>query len=363
MNKGTKITLFIVIALIIAGMASYQTIKNKLKKEETPKDIVRPGLFGGKGAPLNVNAKVIKPETLLDVIKASKARVIPDEEVELSFESSGKVTDIFFKEGTDVKKGDLLAKINDKPLQAELQKLETQVPLAEDRVFRQKSLLEKDAVSKEAYEQVSTELEKLKADIALVKSRIAQTELRAPFDGVIGLRNVSEGAYVSPTTIVSILTKVIPLKVDFSVNEKQSDIVSPGTRITFRLPPDLTEYGATIYAVESRVDENTFALKVRAIYPNGNGKMRPGRSADITIRANEIKNAIVIPNESVIAEMGNDIAYVYSGGKAKKVELEKGIRTESDMQILKGLNPGDTLIISGVMQLRDGLPVTIDNIK
>jgi membrane fusion protein (multidrug efflux system) len=290
------------------------------------------------------------------------ANIYPDEEVDLSFETSGKITDIFFKEGTTIKKGELLAKVNDKPLLAELQKLEAQVPLAEGRVFRQKSLLEKDAVSQEAYEQVTTELDKLHADIDLVKARIAQTELRAPFDGLIGLRAVSEGAYVSQSTIIARLTKVFPLKFEFSLSESHLNDITQGTNIIFKTS-DNTPYTATVYAIESHVDVNTHTLKARALYPNTNGKLKPGVMASIDILSNEIKNALVIPSESIIKEMGRDIAYTYSNGKAKQVELKMGLRTEANVQILDGLTQGDTLIISGVMQLRDGLPVTIDNIQ
>ncbi|GHT07783.1 MexH family multidrug efflux RND transporter periplasmic adaptor subunit [Bacteroidia bacterium] len=362
MNKSTKIVLFSIIILFIAGIILYPTVKKSFNKENALSGApASSGPGGGRGAPLNINAKIIKPETLTDNI-IGFANIYPDEEVNLTFETSGKITDIFFKEGTAVKKGELLAKVNDKPLLAELQKLEAQVPLAEGRVFRQKSLLEKDAVSQEAYEQVTTELDKLHADIDLVKARIAQTELRAPFDGVIGLRTVSEGAYASPSTIIARLTKVIPLKIEFSMPERHLNAITPGTNVIFKTSDD-TPYTATIYAIESHVDVNTHTLKAKALYPNTNGKLKPGVMVSLDILSNEIKNALVVPNESVVAEMGRDIAYIYSGGKARQVELKKGIRTESNVQILDGLNPGDTLIISGVMQLRNGLPVTIDNIQ
>ena len=366
MKSSTKIILFSAIALLIAGMALYPTIKKKLKKEDTPQGAMGPGGpaggGGGRGMPLNVNAKIIQPETLMDLLMITGV-TIPDEEVDLSFESSGKITNIFFQEGSSVKKGQLLAKINDRPLQAELQKLQAQVPLAEDRVFRQKSLLEKDAVSKEAYEQVTTELEKLHADIELIKARIAQTELLAPFDGIIGLRNVSEGAYTSPSTIITILTKIIPLKIEFSVNEHQADFIFPGKEISFQTEGDLSVYKATVYAKESRVDPELFTLKSRALYPNTNGRLRPGRSAGIEIHSSPIDNALTAPSESIIKEMGRDIAYIYSEGRAKQVVLDIGMRTSSHVQIINGLTIGDTLIVSGVMQLRNGMPVAIDNIK
>ncbi|MDR0542254.1 MAG: efflux RND transporter periplasmic adaptor subunit [Dysgonamonadaceae bacterium] len=366
MNKTTRILLFAIIVLFIAGMALYPVLSRRLKKEEPSKEITnapapRPG-GGGRGAPLNVAVKIIEPENLVDAIPDITANLIPDEEVDLTFETSGKITNIYFREGSLVKKGDLLAQVNDKPLQAELSKLEAQIPLAEDRVFRQKALLEKDAVSKEAYEQVTTELEKLHADIDLAKARIAQTELRAPFEGVIGLRQVSEGSYASPTTVVASLTKIIPLKIEFSVNERYANLVRQGTHLSFRVPPDLNAYTAQVYAVESRVDLKTRSLKARAIYPNVNGRLIAGRTASIVIKANEIVNALTIPNEAIIAEMGRDIAYLYSEGKAKQIEVVKGIRTESHVQALQGLHAGDTLIVTGVMQLRDGLAVKIDNV-
>ncbi|GHT40071.1 MexH family multidrug efflux RND transporter periplasmic adaptor subunit [Bacteroidia bacterium] len=365
MNKIVKISSLSVIALLILGIVLYPSFKKDSGKagmsdvEARRATPLQTGGGGGKGAPLNVNVKVIMPGALVDYIQVTGS-LMPDEEVDLSFETSGKITSIFFQEGTSVTKGQLLAKVNDKPLLAELQKLEAQIPLSEDQVFRQKSLLAKDAVSKEAYEQVNTELAKLHADIDLVKSRIEQTELRAPFSGKIGLRTVSEGAYVSPSTVIATLTNITPLKIEFSVNESYANAIRPGINIEFQTPPDLTDYKAVIYAVESRIDLNTRTLKARARYANANGRLKPGKTAAIKIKSQELKNALLVPSEAVIAEMGRSIAYLYSGGKAQQVELIKGIRSESEIQILEGLNPGDTLIVSGIMQLRDGLPVMLN---
>ena len=364
MKKTTRITLFTIIALLIAVMALYPVLSKRWKDEKEPKETAsipspRPA---GRGMPLNVAVKIIEPGNLIDVLPPTTGTLLPDEEVDLTFETSGKITNIYFQEGSAVKKGDLLAQVNDRPLQAELSKLEAQIPLAQDRVSRQKTLLEKDAVSQEAYEQVTTELEKLHADIDLAKARIAQTELRAPFDGVIGLRQVSEGTYASPTTVVASLTKIIPLKLEFSVNEKDANSIRQGTHISFIMEKGLNRYSAQIYAMESRVDLRTRTLKVRALYPNANGQLMPGRSASIEIKSNEIVNALTLPNEAIVAEMGRDIAYLYSNGKAKRIEVIKGLRTESAVQAIQGLHAGDTLIVTGVMQLRDGLDVNIDNI-
>lgn len=361
MTKRTKIILLAVIAVLIAGMALYPTLKRSFTgtNSHTEAPTGKSGNKGQKRPPLNINVKILGYETLQDIFR-TKGVLIPDEEVALSFETSGKITKIYFKEGSSVRKGELLAKVNDSPLQAELKKLEAQLPLANDRVFRQKSLLAKDAVSQEAFESVSTELDKLKADIELVKARIDQSELRAPFDGVIGLRQVSEGAYASPSLVISTLTKLSPLKIEFSVNERQANDIKAGTKIAFNVENDLNTYYASVYAIESKLDEKTLSLKARALYANQGAKLKPGRSANIEIQLSEINNAIVIPAIASIAEMGRDIVYVYKSGIAHQVEIKKGMRTASSLQVIDGLQTGDTLIVSGVMQLRDGMEVVIN---
>lgn len=364
MNKQIKWGVIVLIAVLIVGMIFYPNLKKSLSSKETTAGAPFPGK-GSKDKILNINAIVLKYQTLSDKI-VSTGNIIPDEEVDLSFESSGKVTDIYFKEGTHVKKGELLAKINDKPLQAQLKKLEAEIPLAEDRVYRQKTLLAKDAVSQEAFEQVSTENEKLKADIELVKANISQTELRAPFDGIIGLRNVSEGAFTSPTTVITKLTRIAPLKIDFSIPESYSSDVKNGTKILFRLQGEdgtVRDYQAVVYAVESKVDMNTRTLKVRARYPNLGEKIVPGRYTSVEITKREIENALAVPSEAVIPEMGKNMVYLYKSGVAQPVEITPGIRTASHLQALSGVQEGDTIITSGVMQLRLGTKVSIDRLN
>ena len=310
---------------------------------------------------LNVNGFIIRTKHLTDGI-SGVANLLPDEEVDLSFETSGKIVAINFQEGTPVRKGDLLAKVNDKPLQAQLARYEAQLKLAEDRVYRQNALLEKDAVSQEAFEQAQTELATLIAEINIVKSNIELTELRAPFDGIIGLRNVSEGAYASPSVVVATLTKITPLKIDFFVPERYASQIRPGTRLSFTIEGRQERFEAEVYATETQVDVTTRTLAVRARYPNARGRLMPGRFATVQIRMHEIPDAIAVPTEAIVPEMGIDKVFLYRNGKAHAVEVTTGLRTESSIQIINGLSVGDTLITSGTLQLREGLPVTLDNI-
>lgn len=365
MTKGVKWSVIIIIVLVIIGMIVYPKIKSKMTASKQASDIPPPSLPASRTQILGINAEIIKPQSLTDKI-VGVGSTIPDEEVDLSFESSGKIIAFYFEEGSHVKEGDLLAKINDKPLQAQLKKLEAEVPLATDRVYRQRTLLEKDAVSQEAFEQVTTEYEKLMADIELVKANIAQTELRAPFGGIIGLRSVSEGAYVNPTTSIVRLTRISPLKIEFSINEAHSSDIKEGTPIRFTIEDSQGNkyaYPARVYAVESKVDEATRTLKVRALYPNTDEAIVAGRYISVEITKREIKDALTVPSEAIIPEMGKSIVYLYKGGVAQPAEINTGLRTESRVQVLGGIQESDTVITTGVMQLRTGMKVSINNLN
>lgn len=357
-NRKTKWITTSIVILAAIGAGAYYHSSRQNKTADASSDAPIPNT---KREALNVNGKIVKTGVLTDEINATGS-LRPDEEVDLTFETSGKITEINFEEGAFVTKGQLLAKVNDKPLQAQLAKFEVQQKLAEDRVYRQNALLAKDAVSQEAFEQASTELATLKAEMDLVKANIALTELRAPFDGIIGLRNVSEGAYASPSIVVAKLTKVSPIKLDFYIPERYAKDIKKGTRLTFNVDQNLESYNATVYAVESKIEDATRSLTVRAIYPNPGSKLVPGQSAYVKLKKQEIRNAIVIPTQAVIQEMGIPKVYLYKSGKAQPVAIETGIRTDADIQVLKGLSVGDTIITSGTLQLRTDLPVTLDNI-
>lgn len=358
MNKKLKWGLVALILLSLAAWGIYSQLPKTNKELAAVDKIVK----GRGGRTLNVNAIVAKPQSVSDEILINGS-ILPDEEVDLSFETSGKIVEINFKEGTFVNKGQLLAKVNDRPLQAQLQKLTSQVKLAEDRVYRQSLLLKKDAVSQEAYEQVKTDLAKLEADIELIKANIEQTELRAPFDGVIGLRGVSVGSYASPSVVVAKLTKISPVKVEFAVPERYTDDIKIGANVVFSLTGEVEQFRAKVYAKESKIDPVTHTLTVRALYDNRNGASLAGRYATVKLEKQRIDDAIVVPSDAIVPEMGVDKLFLYKSGKAQPVDVIAGLRTDKDVQIVRGINMGDTVIVSGTLQLRTGLPVVLDNVE
>ncbi|MBQ2367872.1 MAG: efflux RND transporter periplasmic adaptor subunit [Bacteroidaceae bacterium] len=357
MNKFIK---WGIVAIIVAGLAvmGIRAFTPKVNEEikKTPKAKAK------QSRDLNVKAVVLSPTTISDEFFVSGS-IIPDEEVDLSFETSGKIIDIFFKEGTRVSKGDLLAKINDAPLQAELKKLKAQLKLYTDRMYRQNALLEKEAVSQEAFQEAETNLATLQAEIDKVEANIEQTELRAPFDGIIGLRQVSQGTYASPTTTIARLTKTNPLKIDFAVPERYAGTLKSGTQLSFTVEGDLDEKKAKIYALDSHVNSDTRTFSVRALYDNSDGKLYPGRYVSIALTTQTFEETLAVPSQAIISEMGIDKVFLYKSGKAVPVEIKKGVRTESLVQVLEGITPGDTVITTGTMQLRTGQKVILDSVN
>lgn len=317
--------------------------------------------MGGGPQALYASGYVLQPTQMNEMIY-STASLLPDEEVDLAFETSGKIVAIHFKEGTRVRKGELLAKINDKPLQAQLMKLQAQKKLVEEREFRQRQLLDRDAISRESYDQVATEIETLEADIMLIEARIAETELRAPFDGIVGLRLISEGAFASTQTRIVRLVKISPLKIEFSIPERYAGEVTTGFPIEFTIDGIDESFDANVYAIDPKVDINTRTIVVRALYPNTNEELKPGRFASVRALLSQIDSAISIPTEALIPEMEGEKVYIVKNGKAAERKVLTGLRTESHIQITSGLEFGDTLLTTAILQLRDGLSIHLDTL-
>ncbi len=348
---------WIALALIIAVGGTFiylQFFAPSDMEEASPEEAPRQ-----KREALNVRCIVVSTKPIVEQINSS-GTLKASEQVELSFESSGRITLLNINEGQRVKKGTLLAKVNDNELQAQRDKINVQLKLAEDREARQRTLLEREAISREAYEQSLTELQSLKADLALIEAKIEKASIVAPFDGIVGLRYTSEGAYVSPGTLVTQLVSIKPLKVDFPINERHAGVVKVGMPVQFTAEGYSKPFTAKVYAIEPQVDVKMRALTVRALYDNRNEDLVPGRYIQVSLQIKQFDKAITIPNQALVPTMEGNIVYVSRSGKAQPVSVQIGIRNESEIQITSGLTPGDTLITSGILQLRKGLPVKLN---
>ncbi len=353
-NRYSNISFKIIIALILSGYFANGCGSGNSKT-------VGRGTAGGKGV-VSVEALVIHPRLLQNKINTT-GTLLANEEVELRSEISGRVTGVNFEEGKRVHKGDLLLSINNQELQAQLKRKKLEEKQAADNETREKSLLDIKAVSLEEYNKYLNTLQMIQAEREVIESQLAKTEIIAPFDGIVGLRYISEGGYVTPNILVATMQEIDPLKVEFSVPERHAAQMKNGTEILVYVGDSEEGHNGIVFAVESKIDPDTRTIKARAKIPNPKSNLIPGSFAKIEITLEEIPNAVVIPTEAIIPQINNEIIYICQNGAAKSVPVKTGIRTEREIQISQGLNPDDTLIVSGLLQLADGKNVKITNLK
>lgn len=309
-----------------------------------------------------VSGLVAAPQVLENKITIT-GNVIANESVDIASEISGKVEKIYFDEGSRVKKGDLLLVLNSDELQAQYDKLKYTQKLQEENEFRQRKLLEKEAISQEEYDIALTELNTSIADVKLVEAQLAKTKIRSPFDGIIGLRYVSEGSFINTATEIAYLANVNPVKLEFSVPEKYSTRIKVGEKLSFTTDATDQLYQGQVYAIDPRIDQNTRTLKIRAISDNTDGDLLPGQFAKISLVLQEEDDAIMLPTEAIVPQLDGHIVYKYSNGTAKEVAVNIGIRTPNELEIAEGLNQGDTVIVSGILQIQDGSSVELTTLN
>ncbi|MGE5683322.1 MAG: efflux RND transporter periplasmic adaptor subunit [Bacillota bacterium] len=353
MSKKLKITVPAVIGIVLILL-----IIPRIRTADNHNRVSSRTESRSRGGAVNVNAVIVQPEKLANTI-VSTGTVLANEEVELRSEISGKIVKIYFKEGSHVRKGDLLLKINDADLQAQLSKANFLRERAEQREYRQRMILKKEGTSQETYETALSDLNTQKAEIDLIKAQIAKTEIRAPFDGTIGLKSVSEGSYISPSTKIASLQNTTSVKIDFSIPERYSNLVKTGNTITFTIQGNNDKYSAKIFAIEPKIDPVTRTLQIRAISNNKSGSVHPGSFAKVELFLNEIPDAIMVPTESLVQDIKGTKVFVSRNGKASAKVIELGIRKESKIQVVNGLNAGDTVLTTGLMQIKPGSPVKI----
>ncbi len=374
MKKSTKVILWICIPLVLVlGFAGqrfgiFGNREGSQEKQASAAPAQGQGQSQGQGqrpggqqAPqvLPVSATIAKPSYLTNGIR-SAGSLLANEEVDIVSKVAGKVTGVFFKEGTTVKKGALLVKIYDEDLQAQLERSEIQEKMLSEKLERQRVLLSKDAVSRESFDQLQTDYNVILADINLLKVRIAETEVRAPFDGVIGFRYVSEGTYVQPSVKIAHLIDYSQMKLEFAIPEKYVSQPLMGKKIAFNTQGYKDEFIAYVYAIDYRVDETTRTIGLRARYDNRDKRLVPGMFADLTLITDEKNNAIQVPSEAIVPEMNEKRIWLFRSGKASLVPVVSGSRTENMVEILSGISVGDTVITSGLMQLRPGMAVRVN---
>ncbi len=307
-------------------------------------------------APLRVDVVRLDPRPLAERLSTT-GTVRANEQVELVSEIAGVVKKIEFKEGTAVRRGQRLVKIEDDELQAQRDRVVHRLSLAESRETRQRELREQGVTSEQDYDVASNELSVLRAELRLVDAQIDKTEIRAPFDGIVGLRYVSEGSLLTPQTRIATLQDLDSVKIDFTLPEQYAGRIQPGDPITFRIKGSDRKLTARVYATEPRINAETRSLLIRARADNPGRALLPGAFADISLSVGEVPDALVVPSLAVVPELGGKKVFVVENGVAQPRTVETGIRTETEVQILSGVAAGDRVIVSAMQRLRPGLPV------
>lgn len=315
---------------------------------------------GGRKAlgPVQVEMNVVTPKSLVNSVSAS-GTIMASEKAELRPEISGRIISINFNEGESVRKDKLLVKINDSELQAQLKRNEAQgLLLANDEVQKRK-LLEIKAISNDEYDIAKSQLMVNMADRQLIIAQISKTEIYAPFNGKIGLRAISPGNFITSNTLIATIQQIDPIKIEFDVPEKYNVHIKPGIEISFGTDGSDSLFFAKVYAIESSITTETRTLKVRAICSNPNNILKPGSFARINMILEKFQDALVVPSEAVMTALTENMVFVCKNGKAVLTKVKPGIRTEHEIQIVEGIKPGDSLIVTGLLQLTNGSSVVL----
>jgi membrane fusion protein, multidrug efflux system len=315
-----------------------------------------------KQGPLTVDAFVVKHTVVSEDVQVPGS-LMPFEETQLRAEVGGRIVELNIKEGTSVKSGTLLVKLFDGDLQAQLRKLKVQLQIAAKTEERNKELLAINGISQQDYELSTLNVDNLRADIQSTEIAISKTVIRAPYTGTVGLRNFSLGSYVSPSDIITTIRQVDRLKLEFSIPEKYAKEIGAGYVVRFKVDGGETDHKAVVMATESSVDQSTRTLKVRAEVRSDDRELVPGIFAKVNLQLGKNDKALMVPTQAIIPTARNKQIIVLRKDSVRFTVVETGIRDSAFVQVLSGINPGDTVITSGLMAIRPNAKVKISRVN
>ncbi len=349
--KRTNLILGVVLLLLAAFFIKVGFTKSDDKERDSRKNVQK-----------KVDAFVVTASLLTSDITVTGSLVAFDE-VELKNEVAGRVVSVNLPEGKFVAKGTLLVKLFDDDLQATLRKLESQRAIQQRVVNRQKQLLQVKGISENDYEQTALQLNIINADIAEQRALIRKTEIRAPFDGTIGLRNVSVGAVVTSSTMLATIRTNNKIKLDFYVPEKYGSVITVGMPVSFTMYDNNASFAAKVIATEHGIENSTRNLKVRAMVSSSSKELIPGAFANVNLKLGENNNALMIPTQVIIPDEDNKQVIIANHGKAHFVNIKTGIRQSSKIEVIEGIAPGDTIIMTGLLFLKEGAKLSYSSIN
>lgn len=356
MNKPARNISVILIVIVLGALLIVPKLLSEKNKTQTPTG------QNTSQQEIPVDVFVIKQIDLENEV-VTVGTIIANEEVDIKSELTRKITGIYFKEGTFVPNGKILFKLDDSDILARLRKLDLDEELNIKQQDREKQLLDKGLLTPDEYEVRETNIEKIRADIEVLEVELSKTEIRAPFSGIAGFRNVSIGSLVNNTNILTTIQDISKVKVDFSIPEKYIALFRPGQEITFRVDGYDEDFTGKVISYEPKLNENTRSIILRASANNKGTKLLPGSFVKVKLKLENINNAVMIPTESVVPKLKGQSVYVYQDGKAVSKDVEMGVRTEKEVQITSNLNIGDTIIITNILRLKPNSKVKFVNVN
>lgn len=347
-------TLMVALPAIVFLTACGSTERKK-EAEQTQKK------GAGSRPPVRSDAYVVKTTTLFDNIEVP-GTLVANEAIEVHPEVAGRITGIYFKEGAYIGKGALLVKLNDADLRAQREKLAVQLRVAQNNRSRAEQLIKIQGISQQDYEASTLQVSNTIADLAVVNTQIEKTNIRAPFSGKLGLRLVSLGAYVSPTSVLTTISQTAQNKVDFTVPEQYISRIKNGQYVNFKVSGNDRSYSARVIATDPQLTETTRSLQIRATVVGDQTGLVPGNFAKVIINFAPNTHAIVVPSQAIIPQARGKKVFVLNNGKAQSVDITTGIRDSANVQVLTGLNPGDTVLVTGLLSLKPDAKVVVGKV-
>lgn len=319
----------------------------------------KPAEVGGRvQKPVTADGFIVKPQSVSETIEVPGS-LIPEEETDLRPEVSGRIVQLNISEGTTVPKGTLLVKLFDEDLKTQLKKLEVQLQIAEKSRERQEALLKIQGISQEDYDLTALNVDNLKIDIEATRIALSKTEIRAPYSGKLGLRNVSLGSYISSADIITSIRRVDRLKLAFAIPEKYAKRIEKGYRVSFKVDGGEKDHEARVVATENSVDATTRTLMIHALVEEHHRELIPGLFARVKLELGQTDQALMIPSQAIIPQARNKQVIRYRNDSIQFTEVETGIRDSSYVQVTRGLKAGDTVIISGLMAIRPSSKINL----
>jgi len=346
-NINRKILLLITV--LITGTLFYSCTSNESRSENTRNQSIQ-----------EVEIFIATPTSVINEIYTT-GTILADEQVEIKAPIAGQIMSINFKEGQNVRQGQLLIKIDDRDWKAQLTALEVKLAKAKKDLDRTQELYKINGASLQDVENLQTNISDLQAQIEQLKVNIDYANITAPFAGKIGLRNISPGAYVSAGQYITTLVKTNPIKIDFQVPAEYIGQIKENQMVQAISKSTNDTIYAKVYAFDPGISTTSRNLNVRAIADNSRNKFRPGDFLEVRVMLGKIENAIMVPSESIIPNLDKQVVYLYKNGKVSQTPVETGLRTDSTIYIVKGIKTGDTIITTGLLQLRPGMNVKVRN--